>query len=86
MAKKLVETLLADGWQGQVSGAFWRVDWGVEVDMEPSNYRERPPPANVWAFPNRQLIIDLDDASACESASDSDPHRYGRKPLNDRRF
>ena len=35
--------------------------------MEPSNYRERSPPANVWAF-NRQLIIDLDDASALAQA------------------
>jgi len=34
--------------------------------MEPSNYREYPPP--VWAFPNPQLIKDLDDASALAQA------------------
>ncbi len=36
--------------------------------MQPSNYRERLPPANVWAFPNKQLIIGLDDASALAQA------------------
>jgi PAS domain S-box-containing protein len=40
----------------------------MEAEMEPSNYRGRAPPANVWAFPNRQLIIDLDDASALAQA------------------
>ena len=36
--------------------------------MEPSNYRGRDAPANVWAFPNKQLIIDLDDASVLAQA------------------
>jgi len=36
--------------------------------MEPSNFRERPPPANVWALPNGQLIRDADDASALAQA------------------
>ena len=36
--------------------------------MEPSNYRERTPPANAWTFPNNQPIRDLDDASALAQA------------------
>lgn len=36
--------------------------------MEPSKYQGRAPPANVWAFPNAQLIVDLDDASALAQA------------------
>lgn len=36
--------------------------------MEPSNYRERPPPANVWALSNGQSIRDADDASALAQA------------------
>jgi chemotaxis protein methyltransferase CheR len=36
--------------------------------MEPSNYRDRPPLANVWALSNSQSIRDLDDASALAQA------------------
>ena len=36
--------------------------------MEPSNHRERLPPAAVWSFPNTQSIRDLDDASALAQA------------------
>ena len=36
--------------------------------MEPSNYRVRPPPANVWSLTNSQSIRDLDDASALAQA------------------
>jgi hypothetical protein len=32
--------------------------------MEPSNNQGQDPPANVWAFPNKQPIIDINDASA----------------------
>ena len=36
--------------------------------MEPSNYPERPPPADVWSFPDSQSIRDPDDASALAQA------------------
>src|ERR1700689_3905076 len=36
--------------------------------MEPSNYRDRPPLANVWALSISQSIRDLDDASALAQA------------------
>jgi len=39
----------------------------MRVDMEPSNYRE-PPPPKVWALSNGQLIRDADDASALAQA------------------
>ena len=42
--------------------AFWR------VEMEPSNYRERSPPAGALTWPNSRLIADLDDASALAQA------------------
>jgi hypothetical protein len=56
------------GGQKEVSGffggerAFWR------VEMEPSNYRERSPPAGALTWPNSRLIADLDDASALAQA------------------
>ena len=36
--------------------------------MEPSNYRERSPPAGALTWPNSRLIADLDDASALAQA------------------
>ena len=36
--------------------------------MEPSNYRERVPPANVWALTPGQPIRNIDDASALAQA------------------
>jgi PAS domain S-box-containing protein len=36
--------------------------------MEPSNYRERPPPAGVLTWPKSRLVADLDDASALAQA------------------
>jgi chemotaxis protein methyltransferase CheR len=36
--------------------------------MESSNYRVRPPPANVWSLTNSHSIRDLDDASALAQA------------------
>ena len=36
--------------------------------MEPSNYRERLPPANLWALADSQSARDLDDASALAQA------------------
>ncbi|MGB6547458.1 MAG: histidine kinase dimerization/phosphoacceptor domain -containing protein [Xanthobacteraceae bacterium] len=44
---------------------------GVEilrVVMEPSNYRERPPPEHIWALADSQSIKDADDASALAQA------------------
>src|SRR5207344_1107332 len=44
---------------GSLEGrAFWR------VEMEPSTYRERSPPAGVLTWPTNRLVADLDDASA----------------------
>src|ERR1700691_4334018 len=40
----------------------------MRVVMEPSSYRERFPPANVWSLANSQSIKDLDDASALAQA------------------
>src|ERR1700691_2807614 len=40
----------------------------MRVVMEPSSYRERFPPANVWSLANSQSITDLDDASALAQA------------------
>ena len=36
--------------------------------MEPSNYRERSPPAGVLTWPKSRLVADLDDASALAQA------------------
>ena len=36
--------------------------------MEPSNYRERSPPAGVLTWPKNRLVADLDDASALAQA------------------
>ncbi len=36
--------------------------------MEPSNYRTRPTPANVWPLAGTQSVRDLDDASALAQA------------------
>ncbi len=36
--------------------------------MEPSSYRERVPPTNVWALAHGQSVRDLDDASALAQA------------------
>ena len=36
--------------------------------MEPSNYRERPPPEHIWALADSQSIKDADDASALAQA------------------
>ena len=41
---------------------------GRRVEMEPSNYRERSPPAGALTWPNCRLIADLDDASALAQA------------------
>src|ERR1700734_1430364 len=40
----------------------------MRVVMEPSNYRERVPPANVWALTPGQPIRNIDDASALAQA------------------
>ena len=36
--------------------------------MEPSNYRERSPPAGVLTWPKSRLVADLNDASALAQA------------------
>ena len=51
--KKLGKTLVADGWQGRVSGAIWK------ADMETSNYRERSLPPDVLAWPRRGPVLQL---------------------------
>src|ERR1700685_2372239 len=40
----------------------------MRVVMEPSSYRERFPPANVWSLADSQSIKDADDASALAQA------------------
>jgi PAS domain S-box-containing protein len=54
--------LLADG------SSLWRVGWNKSVIMEPADYRERTPQANVWALANSRSIRDADDARALAQA------------------
>ncbi len=48
----------------------WGTRWSlyVRVDMEPSNYRECSPPADASAWPDGQLLIDLDAGRALAQA------------------